>query len=77
MREGLQRLNQRFLAGRLGALAQGCLEPLDSLGRGGDFRQVIGKDDPIGQLLELELPQPLEVALAPVAHPDRRAVALA
>src|SRR6266851_9526135 len=74
--EGLKRADERDLAGVLGALVQGRFQAFDAFTRGRHFGQVISEDDTVGQVFELELPQPLHVTLGPGADPARRPTAL-
>jgi hypothetical protein len=53
----------RLVPARVGEAAR--LRPFAS---GGDLRQVVSEDDAIGEVLELQLPESLEVAPRPVAH---------
>src|SRR5205823_13526834 len=68
--ERLERADKRHLAGGLSALVEGRLQAFDAFTSRRHLGQVLGEDDAVWQVLELELPQPLEVALRPVAHTD-------
>jgi hypothetical protein len=72
----LQCANQHDLGARLRTLPECRLEPSDALPGGGDFGQIVRKNNPVCQMLELQQPQPLKVAFGPVPHTHRRLHAL-